>query len=204
MSLRNIIEELERGEGKESTLLRAILKELEEVEKTVTLNTWQINRIHGALDVISASTETILFLVRAIAAEVFPVEPVDVVIIQGDNMLTGTIKGLLPGGTDNFFATPVDKDGNADALPTGSPVPTFTSDNTSVVVTTAADGLSASVTAPADATPGSSFNLTWDVTYTNPNDNSSVNINKTVSVPILTPPALEPVDVVLSQGAPAA
>lgn len=198
MSLRNIIEELERGEGKESKLLRKILEELEEIEKTVKVNTHQLARLDD-------TTDTILFLVREIAAEVFPLEPVNVVINQGDNMsLVGVIKGLLPGGTDTFFATPVDVNGNADALPAGSPVPTFTSDDTSVVIATAADGLSAQVTAAAGATPGTSFNLTWDVTYTNPNDGTSVTINKTVAVPVLTPPALEPVDVVLSQGSPAA
>lgn len=198
MSLRNLIEELERGEGKESKLLRKILEELEEIEKTVKVNTHQLARLED-------TTDTILFLVRAIAVEIFPLEPVNVVINQGDNMsLVGVIKGLVPGGTDTFFATPVDVNGNADALPAGSPVPTFTSDDTSVVIATAADGLSAQVTAATGATPGTSFNLTWDVTYTNPNDNTSVNINKTVAVPVLTPPALEPVDVVLSQGAPAA
>lgn len=198
MSLRNIIEELERGEGKESKLLRKILEELEEIEKTVKVNTHQLARLED-------TTDTTLFLVRAIAVEIFPLEPVNVVINQGDNMsLVGVIKGLVPGGTDTFFATPVDVNGNADALPAGSPVPTFTSDDTSVVIATAADGLSAQVTAATGATPGTSFNLTWDVTYTNPNDNTSVNINKTVAVPVLTPPALEPVDVVLSQGSPAA
>ncbi len=198
MSLRSLIEELEHGEGKESKLLREILKELEEQGKQINHNTHQ-------LAIVKSEVDTILFLVREIAKEIFPLEPVNVIITQGDSMsLTGVIKGLVPGGTDVFFATPVDVNGNADALPAGSPVPTFTSDNTGVVITSAADGLSAQVTAPADAVPGTAFNLTWDVTYTNPNDNTEVRINKTVQVPILTPPALEPVDVVLSQGSPAA
>lgn len=210
MSLRGLIEELERGEGKESKLLREILRELEEVER-ITKHTrnrlnqlfTKVENIEVKIDILGDRVNTILFLVRAIAREIFSPEPVNVILTQGDTMPVGTIKGLVPGGTDSFFATPVDADGTADVLPPGSPVPTFTSDNPGVVIATSADGLSAGVTAPADAVVGTNFNLTWDVTYTNPNDGTPVNINRTVQVPILEPPSVEPVDVVISQGAPA-
>lgn len=210
MSLRGLIEELERGEGKESKLLREILRELEEVEQVVKHNTKQLANqkaelilLNTGLSILRDKVDTILFLVRAIAREIFSPEPVNVILTQGDTMPVGTIKGLVPGGTDSFFATPVDADGTADVLPSGSPVPTFTSDNPGVVIATSADGLSAGVTAPADAVVGTNFNLTWDVTYTNPNDGTPVNINRTVQVPVLAPPSVEPVDVVISQGAPA-
>lgn len=134
--------------------------------------------------------------------------PVGGIITQGViNMpLTGTIKGLLPGGSDTFFITPVDTNGNADALPTGSPVPTITADDPTVTITPAADGLSATVTAAATATPGAGFNLNWAATYTKP-DGTTASITATAKIPILTPvppPVLLPVGGVISQGAPAA
>ena len=116
--------------------------------------------------------------------------------------VVGTITGPLPGASDTFFATPVDVNGNADQLPTGSPVPTFTADDSSVIVNTAADGMSATVATAPGATPGTSLTLTWAASSTG-TDGKPVNITATASVPVLTPPALLPVGAVLSQGSPA-
>ena len=130
--------------------------------------------------------------------------PVRAVITQGDKaMLTGTILGLAPGTSDTFFVTPVDVNGNADALPAGSPVPTILADDSTVTVTTAADGLSAVVAAAAGAVVSSSFNLNWAATYTKP-DGTTASITGTCNVPIIAPPALLPVSGVFSQGSPAA
>ena len=116
--------------------------------------------------------------------------------------VTGTILGLVPGAKDTFFVTPVDINGNADALPTGSPIPTFTVDDPTVTLAPAADGLSAVVTAAATAVAGGSFNLNWAASYTNP-AGAVVNITATAKVPYLAPPALLPVGGVVSQGKPA-
>ena len=142
-------------------------------------------------------------LTRAIKRELAPKFPLRGVFTQGVNMpVTGTIKGLLPGTSDTFFVTPVDVNGNADALPAGSPVPTITSPDATITVVTAADGLSALVTAPASATPGATFALNWAASYTDPSG-ATVNITATATVPILAPPALLPVGGVFSQGSPA-
>ena len=117
--------------------------------------------------------------------------------------VTGTILGLLPGAADTFFVTPIDANGNADALPLGSPIPTITADDPTVTVATSADGLSALVTAAAGATPGTSFNLNWAASYTDPSG-ETVNIAAKANVPILTPPVLLPVGGVFNQGSPAA
>jgi hypothetical protein len=116
-------------------------------------------------------------------------------VSQGERMLTGVITGLAPGASDTFFATPVDTNGNADALPAGSSVPGWASDDTTVGVVAAAGGLSAQLTASANATPGGSFNVT--VTSTLPN---GVVIQSKFNVPYL---ALQPVGFVFSQGSPA-
>jgi len=129
--------------------------------------------------------------------------PVAAVISQGEKMpLTGTITGLAPGASDTFFVTPIDVNGNADALPSGSPVPTFTADDTTVVLAPSADGLSVVATAATGAAVGGSFNLNWAASYTNP-AGSVVNITATANIPYLAPPALLPTGGVISQGAPA-
>lgn len=128
--------------------------------------------------------------------------PVKGVISQGESMVSGSIKGLNPGASDTFFATPVDVNGNASALPAGSPAPSFSADDSTVTVATSPDGLSASVTAGAGATPGSSFNLNWSATFTN-SAGASVTITGTAPIPILGAATTEPVGAVLSQGSPA-
>ncbi len=146
--------------------------------------------------------EEILDDVRAL--RVFPVR---VVISQGGGMpLIGTIKGLLPGASDTFFATPVDANNDATPLPSFLAPPSFGSSDTDVDIVTAPDGLSASVTAHPDAVPGSSFTLTWSGTFTNA-AGEKVTITGTATVPILSPvppPPTEPVSAVISQGSPAA
>lgn len=128
--------------------------------------------------------------------------PVKGVISQGESMVSGSIKGLNPGASDTFFATPVDVNGNASALPAGSPAPSFSADDSTVTVTTSPDGLSASVTAASTATVGSSFNLNWSATFTN-SAGASVTITGTAPIPILGAATTEPVGAVLSQGSPA-
>lgn len=110
--------------------------------------------------------------------------------------VTGKITGLVPGASDTFFATPVDNTGTADVLPPGTPVPTWVSSDGSVVVTPAADGLSATVAAASTATPGSSFTLTVSTTLSG----AASPITGTATVPILTPPQQAPVGFVLGQG----
>ena len=147
----------------------------------------------------------VVHYLKEIAHELKPKFPIKGVFTQGDTTMpvTGTITGLLPGGTDTFFVTPVDVNGNADSLPLGSPIPTIVADDPTVAVATSADGLSAQVTAAAGATAGSSFNLNWAASYTNP-AGTVVNITATCNVPILAPPALLPVGGVFSQGTAAA
>ncbi len=146
-------------------------------------------------------------LLEALIEEVeeFEDQPVRAIITQGrkTNMsVSGTIKGLAPGASDSFFATPVDANGNALPLPAGSPVPVFTADDPSVVIVNGADGLSAVVTAAPTATLGGFFNLNWSVTLAG----ASAPITGTANVPYLPgapPPPPQPVGAVLSQGSPA-
>jgi hypothetical protein len=130
-------------------------------------------------------------------------EPSSAIITQGANMLTGKIKGLAPGASDTFFVTPIDVNGNADALPVGSAPGQFSADDASVVLTPAADGLSTQAQAPAAAAADGSFNLTWKASFTKL-DGTAGSISKSVNVPYLAPPTFDPVDAVISQGAPAA
>lgn len=170
---------------------RSVLVELRSIGRGETVITRELRRESGLLRQIARDLEHL---------------PVTAVITQGtgDTMpVTGTIKGLTPGQADNFFVTPIDVNGNADALPAGSPVPTITADDPAVTVTTAADGLSAAVTAPTTAVAGGSFNLNWAASYTDP-QGSTVNITATANVPYLAPPALLPTSGVFSQSAPAA
>jgi hypothetical protein len=132
--------------------------------------------------------------------------PVKGIISQGASMLTGTILGLAPGASDTFFCTPVDVNGNPDALPAGSPPAVFTaSDPTVTIVPVATDptGNSATVTAATGATPGGNFTLTWTATFTAAGASSPTTITSAATVPYLTPPSLNPVGGVISQGAPA-
>lgn len=132
--------------------------------------------------------------------------PTSGIITQGDKMAPiGTITGLAPGASDQFFCTPVDVNGNPDQLPAGSPQPVFTASDPGVVIGPPAvadpTGNSCTVTAPAGATPGGNFTLTWTAQYNAP---ALVTITATATVPYLTPPVLEPQGGVISQGAPAA
>ena len=137
-----------------------------------------------------------------------PILPDKGIITQGDKMsLNGTILGLAPGASDQFFCTPVDVNGNPDQLPAGSPPAVFTASDPGVVIgpPTVADptGNSCTATAPAGATVGGNFTLTWTATYTNPVTNAPVTITATATVPYIAPPTLEPVGGVISQGSPA-
>ena len=122
--------------------------------------------------------------------------------------LTGTITGLAPGASDQFFCTPVDVNGNSDQLPAGSPLPVFTASDPGVTIgpPTVADptGNSSTVTAPTTATVGGSFTLTWTATFTAAGATSPTTITATATVPYLAPPTLNPVGGVISQGNPAA
>jgi len=196
--------------------LRALAEEIEEIEQKVgrchchkefaDLSRF-ISDSFGAqannLQIISDQISALSTLVKRIADEIIP-HPVRAIITQGDSMVTGRIVGLLPGASDTFFATPVDINGNGIALPAGTRIPTITSDDPTVTVSTAPDGLSAVVTSSPGATPDSAFNLNWETDITLP-DGSTSHITGTASVPILTPvpPPLEPVGAVISQGAPA-
>jgi len=153
---------------------------------------------------IARSLREIAHDLHAIRVILEPKFPTRGIITQGEfNMpVTGTITGLQPGASDTFFVTPVDVSGDADALPVGSPVPTFSADDASVTLTPAADGLSTVAMAASTATPGGSFNLTWAASYTDPTG-ATVNITATANVPYLAPPALLPVGGVISQGKPA-
>jgi hypothetical protein len=137
-----------------------------------------------------------------------PKLPVRGVITQGEGMLTGTITGLVPGESDQFFCTPVDVNGNPDQLPAGSGLPVFTASDPTVVIgpPTVADptGNSCTVAAAAGATVGGNFTLTWTATYTPAGSSTPTTITATATVPYLAPPALLPVGGVISQGSPAA
>ena len=121
-------------------------------------------------------------------------------------MLTGTIVGLAPGASDQFFCTPVDANGNPDQLPAGSALPVFTASDPGVAISspTTPDptGNSCTVTASTSATPGQSFTLTWTGIFT-PAGGQPTTITATATVPYLAPPTLNPVGGVISQGAPA-
>ena len=87
------------------------LLELMDHEERVEIQTFavilrRLGRIEHKVDLLLAKNQ--------------PSPPTGFIQTQGANMLTGTIKGLLAGATDTFFSTPVDKNGVADALPTGS------------------------------------------------------------------------------------
>ncbi len=146
----------------------------------------------------------ILVTERAILATFYPITAV---ITQGEDMLTGTITGLAPGASDQFFCTPVDVNGNPDQLPAGSPLPVFTASDPGVVIgpPTVADptGNSCTVTAPTTATPGQSFTLTWTAEFTPAGATTPTTITATATVPYLAPPTLNPVGGVISQTNPA-
>src|ERR1700691_1700179 len=133
--------------------------------------------------------------------------PTTGVITQGDNMLTGTILGLAPGASDQFFCTPVDVNGNPDQLPAGSPTPVFTASDPTVTIgpPTVADptGNSCTVTASSSATVGGNFTLTWTAQFTPAGSSTPTTITATATVPYIAPPVLNPVGGVISQGAPA-
>jgi hypothetical protein len=177
--------------------LLSIARSLESLAATSSESAKCVCDLHSELRNIAQSLDAIRDILK-------PKFPVRGIFTQGASMpVTGTILGLVPGASDNFFVTPIDVNGNADQLPAGSPVPTITADDPAVTVATAADGLSAQVTAPAAATPGGSFNLNWAATYTKP-DGTTASITATANVPYLAPPALLPVGGVISQGTPAA
>lgn len=71
----------------------------------------------------------------------------------------GPLLGIAPGLSDVFQAAPVDASGNPVTLPAGT-VPVWSSDDPTDAITPAADGLSASVSVAATATPGAFHTLT--------------------------------------------
>jgi hypothetical protein len=81
---------------------------------------------------------------------------------QGDFM---PITGIAPGGTGQFAAQPVDKNGNNDSLPAGV-VPNWTSSDTTNAPVTfqSPDGLSCTVTVASNAPGGTQFTLTCSAT----------------------------------------
>ena len=171
------------------------------------MSLWEPRRDVRLLTEIRDELRAIKEEVREIRKLLQPKFPVKGIITQGEKMsLTGTILGLAPGASDQFFCTPVDQNGNPDQLPAGSPQPVFTASDPGVVIgpPTVADptGNSCTVTAPATATPGGTFTLTWTAQFT-PAGGALTTITATATVPYLAPPALNPVGGVISQGSPA-
>jgi hypothetical protein len=77
-----------------------------------------------------------------------------------------TIKGILPGGTGTFTATPLDKNGSGIALPAGMTI-TWASDVSGATITPdTANPLNATVAVDASVTPGTVINLTASATNT--------------------------------------
>jgi hypothetical protein len=166
----------------------AVSTDWEDLEQIEIRALWRIWLRLG--EILTVETEIRDLLISRFA-------PVKFIITQGVSMpVTGKITGLVPGTSDTFFATPVDNLGNADVLPSGTPPPTVTADDPAVGVTVAPDGLSAMVAAPANATPGGSFNLTWSTTL----PGAATAITGTANVPFLKPPQGAPVGFVIGQG----
>lgn len=184
----------ERQEQRELEQIAADVEGLEGGERLI------IRLLIGLTKAISAQTA----LLNEILAELSPSPPTTGIFTQGENMVTGTITGLLAGGTDKFFVTPIDVNGNADAPPSGFLTSVITADDPAAVVSNdPLPATSASVTANPAAVAGTSFNLNWSATFA-ALDGTTKTITATVAVPILKPPALDPTGGVFSQGSPAA
>lgn len=98
-------------------------------------------------------------------------------------MPQGPLTGLAPGATGTFTASPVDASGNPTTVAAGV-VPVWASDDPTDVVTSAADGLSASVSVATTAVAGGVHNLSVALP-----DGTAVS---PAPLPILTP-AVQPV-----------
>lgn len=88
------------------------------------------------------------------------------IIQTGDSVMPTQqpVIGIVAGATGTFSAIPADAQDNQVALPAGI-VPTWTSsDTTNAPVVASADGLSVTITVPADAPVGTEFTLSVQAT----------------------------------------
>src|SRR5882672_6633223 len=123
---------------------------------------------HHHIDPVEELLEDVVILLKQIRDSLRPQKVVAFIIRQiGESPMPiqGPVTGIVVGATGVFLATPVDANGNQVPLPAVSAPPVWSADTTNVNVTSSADGLTGTVSTPADPNlAGTTFNLTITVT----------------------------------------